>query len=635
MDFFGHQNAARARTRKLVVMLGLSLLLLAAALYAVLVPILGTWLSSYRINPPFDGPQLVLWDPITFLWVLGGVTVFVGAAALYKSSSLSRGGSAVALSLGGRELSSSSIDPLERRLLNVVEEMAIASGITMPAVYVLDHETGINAFAAGLSPNEAAIGVTRGTLEQLSRDELQGVIAHEYSHILNGDMRLNLRLVALVYGLVFFSMVGSTIVRTVRAPRRSRNSDNRGLAIVFAVGAAMWILGSLGVLCSRVMKGAISRQREFLADAAAVQFTRNPDGIASALKRILLGAAGDTLETPRKEEVSHFLFSNGTNGFFAGLFATHPPLPSRIARIDPSFSADSATLERYRSSGVDEASRIDDGEVATLNRGSQGLASTDVATMIGTVSSSSVSRAHTVIESFPPVLKEMVRDASRAGDTVLALLLDSDSELRLAQLKYLETQDRLEGVTQAYEVVKHIEPTLRLPLVQLAMGALGQISLPEAKRYIMTLKALAESDRTVSIYEFSLLTIVRITLQRRHEIVPAPAERFDAPSQIAHSLGVLVTRLVDVSAKDETERARLFRIAVEGWSVSRVSADAANLNALGKALIELRDTAPDLKREIIRRIAQVIVSDQRVSLDEAYLLRAICTVLEAPLPIAA
>jgi hypothetical protein len=167
------------------------------------------------------------------------------------------------------------------------------------------------------------------------------------------------------------------------------------------------------------------------------------------------------------------------------------------------------------------------------------------------------------------------------------------------------------------------------------MGALGQISLPEAKRYIMTLKALAESDRTVSIYEFSLLTIVRITLQRRHEIVPAPEERFDAPSQIAHSLSVLVIRLVDVSAKDETERERLFRIAVEGWSVSRVSADGANLNALGKALIELRDTAPDLKREIIRRIAQVIVSDQRVSLDEAYLLRAICTVLEAPLPIAA
>src|SRR5690606_28971990 len=250
-----------------------------------------------------------------------------------------QGGSVVAGLLGGLPVNPATDDPDERRLVNVVEEMAIASGVPVPAIYVLPGEESINAFAAGYGVHDAAVAVTRGALKHLTRDELQGVIAHEFSHILNGDMRLNIRLIGLLHGLLLLALIGRVLLRS-GGRSRGRRKEKGGSVQVALIGLGLVLLGYIGVFFGKLIKAAASRQREYLADAAAVQFTRNPEGIAGALKKIGALGAGSRIVHPRAEELSHLYFASGLRSSFAGLFATHPPLVERIRRIDPSFSGD-------------------------------------------------------------------------------------------------------------------------------------------------------------------------------------------------------------------------------------------------------------------------------------------------------
>ena len=281
-----------------------------------------------------DTAQLVWWDPQMFAWVSGLVGGVILIGSWSKLAQLSAGGKVVAQSLGGRPVEPTTTDLSERRLLNVVEEMAIASGLPVPEVWIMDEEQGINAFAAGTDPTNAVVGVTRGTLDRLTRSELQGVVAHEFSHILNGDMKLNMRLMGWIFGLVMLSMLGRTMIEALRFVRSSRDSKNGGgvvLAIVVA-GLAVWLVGSVGVLFARMLQAAISRQREFLADASAVQFTRDPEGIAGALKKIGGFSEHGKISSPKAMEARHMFFASSG---FASLMATHPPLEKRILAIDP------------------------------------------------------------------------------------------------------------------------------------------------------------------------------------------------------------------------------------------------------------------------------------------------------------
>ena len=247
--------------------------------------------------------------------------------------------------MGGRLLHPQTTDLNERKILNVVEEMAIAAGTPVPPVYLLENEEGINAFAAGHAPNDAIIGVTRGCVQTLSRDELQGVIGHEFSHILNGDMRLNLRLMGVLFGILLIGLTGYILLRSTsgygyRVRVNSRDDDRGRRNILPLIGLALYVIGYVGVFFANLIKAAVSRQREFLADASAVQFTRNPEGIAGALKKIGR-LAGSAMHEPRAAEASHMFFGNiGGVGQLFGLLATHPPLVERIRRLDPSFDGD-------------------------------------------------------------------------------------------------------------------------------------------------------------------------------------------------------------------------------------------------------------------------------------------------------
>jgi len=329
MDFFEQQGKARKKTKVLVVYFALAVACIIASIYiASLLIFYAT--SAQQQQPGAPPSDLVLWDPKLFLSVVLGTLGVVIIGSVYKTLALAKGGSAVAESLGGRLLPADPDDPDERQLRNVVEEMAIAAGVPVPKIYVLPDEQGINAFAAGHTPQDAAIGLTRGSLTLLSRDELQGVIGHEFSHILNGDMRLNLRIMGVIFGIVCLSVIGRVLIYS-RGGGRNRQGGNP----LMYLGLALIVIGGIGLLFGRLIQAALSRQREFLADASSVQFTRNPAGLSGALQKI--GGAGSRIDSPHAGEASHLFFGNGLGKPLLGAFATHPPLAERIRAIDPAW----------------------------------------------------------------------------------------------------------------------------------------------------------------------------------------------------------------------------------------------------------------------------------------------------------
>ena len=336
-DFFDRQDHARRQTRRLVVMFALAVVVIVMAVYFVAVAVTGVVGEEpfLRLDTPY--PDALWWHPLLFLWVALGTLLVIAVGSLYKISELAAGGEVVALMLGGRAVNPQTTDLAERRLLNVVEEMALASGVPVPPVYVLDREPGINAFAAGHQPGNAVVAVSAGCLRCLTREELQGVMGHEFSHILNGDMRLNLRLIGAVNGILVLAIVGYYILRSAGEVRSSDSKSAGGAAGIALLGVVLLILGYIGVFFGNLIKSAISRQREFLADFSSVQFTRNPAGISGALKKIGGLGAGSRIRDSHAHEISHMFFGDAFAGSFFNLFATHPPLVTRIKAIEPDF----------------------------------------------------------------------------------------------------------------------------------------------------------------------------------------------------------------------------------------------------------------------------------------------------------
>ena len=401
MDFFGEQDSARRNTRWLVVLFLLAVVTIIVTLYLVLVGIM-----AFSTSPRTSGP-IAFWQPDQFLIVAVSVSTVILLSSLYKVVQLSSGGGAqVAESLDGRLVTRATDDKLERRLLNVVDEMAIASGIPVPKVYVLDHESGINAFAAGTTTGNAVVAVTRGTLEQLSRDELQGVIGHEFSHIFNGDMRLNIRLIGVLHGILMLALIGRVILRGGSRGHRVSSSNKKGGGGIILFALALVVIGYIGVFFGRLIKAAVSRQREFLADASAVQFTRNPSGIAGALKKIA-GIGATRIRHPDAESASHMFFGNGIDNFMS-LLATHPPVEERISRLDPYFEMDMQSPPSSSSSSSSSAA----GAGAAMGFSAGGpLSGQGVRASVGNVGQQHIDYAHVLMERLPEPIWQALRES--------------------------------------------------------------------------------------------------------------------------------------------------------------------------------------------------------------------------------
>lgn len=607
MDFFQAQDQARRNTRRLVVYFLLAIAAIIASVYLVVAGALAAGTES--------GAPAALWQVDLFLVVsLVLLTLILGGTA-YKSIALSQGGgSAVAEMLGGRLVHRATGDPAEQRLLNIVDEMAIASGVPVPAVYLLDDERTINAFAAGVNPSHAVVAVTRGTLEQLSREELQGVVAHEFSHILNGDMRLNIRLIGVLHGLLLLTLLGRILVRS---GGRSRNGA--GTAVL---GVALIVLGYLGVLFGGLIKAAVSRQREYLADAAAVQFTRNPGGISGALKKI--GGFGSRIDNPRAEEVNHMLFCEGSG--LSRLFATHPPVQERIRRLDPAFNP--VLREQMRRGGPGTTPAQAAGFAAGAVVEPEHLAAT-----IGEVHEPHVIHARELMARLPEKLLADLHRPSQANRVIYALLLDPAEHVASAQLGLIEEMEpgAARAVREHAVSLRVAGNEVRLPVVDLALPALAELDQAERQKLLARVDRLLDADGRVQLFEYAL----RIILQRSLGSTARGQSRHVEARLVREDLALLLSLLARAGSSSEGEALAAFTAAarhapLDGpWNLKPPGVRLDNLN---DALARLESMPPRFKRKIIEACAAAVIHDGKVTVNEGELLRAICEALECPMP---
>ena len=665
MDFFERQDQARRNTRRLIAYFMLAVILIILTVYIAGVAIF----FGFNVNADPEFP-FQWWNPDLFLRITGATVCVVVIGSLYKILALSKGGEVVAGWLGGRLIDSSTSDPQERRLLNVVEEMAIASGTPVPSVFLLEKEKSINAFAAGFTPADAVIGVTRGTLQILSRDELQGVIAHEFSHILNGDMRLNIRLIGVLNGILVIAMIGYVILRG-----SSRSSSNRkgGAAAILAFGAALLAIGYVGVFFGKLIKSAVSRQREFLADASAVQFTRDPDGIAGALKKIGGLAHGSLIQSPKAEEMSHLFFSDGMHGKVSpflsmrnrkppvqtqsafSFMATHPPLGTRIQRIDPAFDGTFPAVH-FPSKEALETGDPKELAASAAQTAARPAASTpsgrapavplipmlpqQMTQLFGKLTEAHLAYASLLLSGLPSRLTTRVREPASARIIIFALLLSPDSESRRAQFQLLnESKDPLvssEATLEASTLIDRCPPEARLPLVDLALPALRTLSLSQYQEFTGLVEELMKADQEIDLFEFTLQHILRRHLDPHFTQTRPPGARYGSLAPLTHEISLLLSRLARAGQDSEKKAQQAFAQGVEELKKSRLKLSwleqEDGFEALSKALDRLNRVTPLLKRRLLRACGVCVSHDGQVTLREGELLRAIADALDCPMP---
>lgn len=637
MNFFTAQDQARRSSRRLVL----------AYVVATILIVLGvTSVVSFALYFTMSDTYYS-YTPMEFAKANAGLLTIVALAAtglivgssLIKTAGLSSGGGKVARQLGGTLVSTGDRDPLRRRLRNVVEEMAIASGVPVPEIYVLEEEQGINAFAAGYSPADAAVAVTRGALETLDRDELQGVIAHEFSHILNGDMRLNIRLMGVLFGIMVIGLIGRFVLRGSR--HMSGGSDRKGgaIAVILVVGLGLWLLGSIGVFFARVIKAGVSRQREFLADASAVQFTRQTKGIANALKKIGGYPTGSRITAADPEEVSHMLFGSGAN--FFGMFATHPPLDERISALDPQFKkGDFIRVDRrQRSMAVEEETPISNFADDTT-RPTPHSAPTPEAVLasVGDPGSEHIEYAQQLRQSIPEALYDAAHSAQHAYLLCIALVLDRNGGSLDRQLALANEQlgaARTSILKSLYAELASTDAELRLPLLEIAFPALKLRPEAEISYVVELARRLIELDGEIDLYEFCFYRVMSSNLNNAARPLARPKRAKRGELRTA-AVGLL--RIVaDYGHEDDADRRAAFAagIATLGpWAHKQEfrSDRSYTIETLDRGLDVLRGLNAKGQESFMTAIGATVAHDGKLATAEAELMRAICATLDYPLP---
>lgn len=661
-DFFERQDRARRNTGWLIVLFVLAVAAIIASVYAATALLVEFARDDKEHAIRLASGQIPFWNPALFGGVAASTLFVVASGSLYKIAQLSAGGRVVAIELGGRPIDPSTRDPDERRLLNVVEEMAIAAGTPVPPVYLLPEESSINAFAAGFEPKDAVIGVAAGSLEYLTRDELQGVIAHEFSHILNGDMRLNIRLIGLLNGILILSLLGYQLIRMVSHSRPRRSSSSRdgkdGRLPILLFGLALLLIGWVGVFFGRLIKAGVSRQREYLADASAVQFTRNPDGIAGALKKIGGLAAGSRIKNANAEEASHLFFGNGVPVLFQW-FATHPPLPDRIRAIDPYWDGVFPEVRPLRElgAGAAEAPRgprtpfpfpipgraaavglADAAPPLTANRATR--APTDPASRVGSPMPEHAAEATRVLSAIPVDVLEAAREPFSARAVVLCLLLDRSSEVvRDQQKKLLEVKldpALLRDARRLAGPIVSLPEELRLPLASYSIPALKNLSPAQYRDFRALVDLLTSADKQINLFEYALKRMLIRNLDADFGMSARTRMKYASLRPLLPRVAGLLGALSYAGATDDAAASAAF---AKGWSELGAgpapdlpTPSEANLRAVDQALTDLAAAAPGIKRRVLNAAVACVGHDHGLTIREAELLRAIADGLDCPVP---
>jgi len=681
MDFFGQQDRARKQTRIMLFYFFLALFFTILLVYFIPVVVEYFYYQSkepqllesaqYDLLPPFSW-----WQPQFFLIAVGGTLMVVLGGTLFKMFQLrSGGGESVALALGGRQIYPETSDFFEKRLLNIVEEMAIASGVPVPPVYVLEREEGINAFAAGFSTFNSVVAVSYGAMTGLRREELQGVVAHEFSHILNNDVRMNINLMAIIHGLIVVSLLGQIILqitaRSSSSQRRSRDSGQVAL-VLMATGVLLWIVGLIGMFFGSLIKASISRERERLADASAVQFTRNPDGLVGALKKIGGLSGSSILQSPNAELASHMYFANGLKRNF---FSTHPPLKDRVRWLDPSFDGHFTPLT-YKD--LQKEAQRQNPDAAKYKKTKHKEKKNDVVdlftdptklTVTATVLQAATAKtnfkpnnpealidsignpmkehsdwAQKLIQSIPDEIKNYSRNPYGARMLIYLLLFDSDPLIQEKQMKIVKEQEEEEVfqiVEKARLKLKTVRPEWRLPIVDLSFPALRFLSKDQYKKFRAIVEALSEADHKISLFEYALKRLLIHHLDpffsddnKSHRRVV----NYYAIQGVQKEFSLILSILAWYGASDKEEAQKAFDAAVEVLEGSHASIDflkqeEAVWDKLDRALDTMNECSFKVKKWLLGSALKCIMWDQKITVEEAELFRALSDSLDCPVPL--
>jgi Zn-dependent protease with chaperone function len=642
MNFFESQDRARKHTSTLVFLFALAVITLIIMTNLLVMVVFG-FIGNDQLHS--GGALLQKMDWQKFALVSAAVGTVVVTGSLYKIMALSAGGKTVADGLGGQLIPQNTRDLKQRRLLNVVEEMAIASGIPAPPVYILAGEPGINAFAAGFTPRDAVIGVTQGLIDHLSREQLQGVIAHEFSHIFNGDMRLNIRLMGVLNGILIIGLAGYYILRSTAYSRRGRR-DDKSVGAILGLGIGLMVIGFAGTFFGSLIKAAVSRQREYLADASAVQFTRNPDGIAGALKRIGGLEYGSIVENPGAPEISHAFFAQGVSGFMQSLSATHPPLAKRILLIDPHWDGKFDTEDKTDPLRVEEQAV----KKATMSREelAQKAATVAVGATMATVANAidqvgnpkqeTIAHARTLIAGLPAVIAEAVREPYGARAVMYSFVLDPGREVRDKQLMHLQEHADPDVFVLTQKLIPDMDGLdikYRPPLIDMAIPALKQLSISQYQAFKKNLTVLVEMDSKIDLLEWSLQKILFSHLDG-HFFKPAPPKvRYSNVRDLRQEVRVILSVMAYAGQQEQKDIEAAFHAAAEALEFSELQLREKNRISvvdLDMAMQKLEMLNPLTKPKLLQACATSVMHDQKISAVEAELLRAIASVLGCPMP---
>jgi Zn-dependent protease with chaperone function len=644
MNFFQQQDHARRQTRTLVILFVLAVVAIVLAVNGAMMLI-----AIYMQGQPFSGHHTY---PRGFFVANTLITLgLIAGGTMIELFNLRDGGDAVARMAGGRLVSPDTRDAQEKRLLNVVEEMSLASGIACPKVYVLDREESINAFAAGYQANEAVIAATRGTLNRLTRDELQGVVAHEFSHILNGDMRLNVRLIGVLFGIQMIAGFGQQLMSFGGNTHSDR--DSKGLSsqsAFWVVGAALFAIGYIGIFFGRLIKSAVSRQREFLADASAVQFTRNPDGIGYALRKIggltRSGGSASRIQNGNAEQLSHLFLSAAKPNLLSGLFATHPPIRERLRRIygrdigmldGPEIVVEELAEKDRPDNGLPDIPYFAPGFVSGAAH-MQAAAEAIVATAASAYGNTRDTSSPLQKIRLAPEIDQAMHEPNGASAIVYALLLEGGQQQQLQSLREHAPSHvvRAERLAQA---IHQLPNNARLPLLDLSMPALRQLSVGDRALLLANVDRLIAADQRVTLYEFVLQTVLTRRLDARAG--RATPFRFSALTELKVECAILFSLAAHVAAPLLRQpAAALFMRGARAYpQLGFAEQDLLAVQSLGFTKVKLaldraNLLAPLATPMLIKSLVAIVDADRSMPLEMADLLRAICAAIDAPMPAA-
>jgi len=629
VDFFAQQEKARQYTKVLLLYFLIAIVFIVVAVNVVIYYFFIA-LESYPYTP-----QDWFSDGVVY-YITAATCLLILSGSVYRWLKLKSGGHAVAAMVGAKRIDLHTSDTQQRQFINVVEEMSIASGVPVPGLYIMQDEAGINAFVAGYLPTEAVMVVTCGAIENFSREEMQGVVAHEYSHILNGDMQINIRLMAMLAGILMISSLGKILIS---GRRRSYNSRNSGGGML-ALGFLLILVGSLGVFMGRMIKAAVSRQREFLADAASVQFTRNPSGIASALNTINEVSAGSKIKSSYAEDMSHMCFAQAFNAMMSNWLATHPPLTERIKRIDPSFVARIKArkfTKTIRSSGG--ASVAVNGVVAFASGAEpEPVSAREFSETAGKVDQSHIQFAQEIHQSFSDELMLAVHSADSAKLIVLTMIL---LKMNLHDgLKYLEpylnSNDKA-VILKFCSELNGLENFQRLPLFELLLPTLKQMDDVDKVEHLILCEKLIKSDKRYTLFEFTLLSMLKAHLSATS--AKSVKTRFFSFKPLQKELQLLFSVMVYSGESNHKNRSKIYQQTMQQFLAGNKQTGEGLLALkeispakISAALKSLAQMSPLLKKSVIEASADIAMHDGSLKYTEAEFLRVIADLLACPLP---